>query len=63
MIAHVMTTNLFNKEIIKFIESQGFNIEENVSEIIFSGDVEKIVQILTDLRYKYPVGYINGWAE
>lgn len=63
MKARIFTSKLSRKRIVKFLDSQGFAVQQSPEEILIEGTVEKVVYVLVELRHRYPVGYLHGWTE
>jgi len=64
MKALVQTAYFSHERIAKYLEASGFVVDRKTgkSELVFSGERDKVIAALTELRYKYPIGYIQGWT-
>lgn len=56
-----------SKRVIKYVESLGYKIEKYNKgvppsfEIVDDG--EKLNALLVDLKYRFKIGYYNGWTD
>jgi hypothetical protein len=62
--AYVQANTIWSRtRIKKFLETSGFTVTiKSWNELFFEGDDRGVMHMMVDLRYKYPIGYANGWT-
>lgn len=62
MKAQIQTTKRARNKIVKFLQGQGLKIEPDSLDVMVSGEPDKIVFSLVELRHRFRVGYVQGWT-
>lgn len=63
--AYVETRRGSHAKIAKLLQDRGFKlskVKRDKTSLVYTGERDKVIAMLSELRHSFPLGYIQGWA-